>query len=101
MRLWSDIIVPSTAPNTTALMLASPTPLQRDHAAMHVGLQGVIAAEARHPGEVELAALLEILQRAAADRQPLRRTGLGVAVEQPRDIAHARRRGQQIAVAHV
>ncbi len=48
---------------------AIPCPLQRDHAAMQIGLQAVIAAEERrHSGHVELAAFLEILQRAAADR---------------------------------
>src|SRR5712691_3381599 len=63
-------------------------PLQRDHAAMQAGLQGVVAAEeSRHPGHVEFAALLEILQRAAADPQALRRTGFAEAVEYAGDIA--------------
>src|SRR6266568_8320476 len=77
-------------------------PLQRDHAAMQVGLQGVIGAEeGRHPGYVEFAALLEVLQRAAADPQALRRTGLAEAVEYASDIAQPRRRGQHIAVADI
>jgi hypothetical protein len=39
-------------------------PLLRDHAAMQVGLQAVVAAEeGRHSGDVEFAALLEIYCR--------------------------------------
>ena len=39
------------------------------------------------------------LQRAAADRQSLRRAGLAVAIEPARDVAQPRRRRQQIAAA--
>src|SRR6266700_5138324 len=75
-------------------------PLQRDHTAMQAGLQGVITAEQhRYLRHVEFAALLEILERAAADRQALLRTGFAEAIEQAGDIAHPRGRRQRVAVA--
>src|SRR5256885_9155614 len=60
-----------------------------------VGLQALLAAEARHLGHIKLAALLQVLQRAAADLQRLRRAGFAVAVEQPRDIAQPRGRSEE------
>ena len=48
-------------------------PLHRDHAAMHVGLQAMVAAEeGRHLRDIEFTTLLNVLQRAAADCQGLR-----------------------------
>src|SRR2546421_345688 len=58
--------------------------LDRDHAAMHVGLEAVLA-KCRDPGQVDLAAFLDVLQRAAGDAQILRRAGLAVTVEHARD----------------
>ena len=65
--------------------------LERDRAAMDVCLQFAIV-EARDPGELNLAALLDILERTPADRQALRRTGLGIAVEPADDVTQPRRR---------
>src|SRR3954453_16269695 len=71
-------------------------PLQRNHAAMHVGLENVLAAKSSRLRHIELAALLEILQRAAADPQRLARAGFAVAVELAGEIAQSRGRVQPV-----
>src|SRR5439155_2280876 len=70
-----------------------------DHAAMHVGADGVGQAELRGPRQLDLAALLDVLQGAAAKRKARLEATLAVAVEHARDIAHPRQRRERVAVA--
>src|SRR5262249_51969467 len=89
---------PEGLPGQHAVDVRVTEPLQRDHAAMHAGPDRVVT-EVRGLRELELAALLDVLQRAAADREILRRALLAVAVEDAGEIAHARERRERVAVA--
>src|SRR5262245_21243784 len=73
--------------------------LLRDHAAVDVGADGVGQAELRRPRQLDLAALLDILQCAAADREALPGAALAEAVEHARDIAYPRHRRERVAIA--
>ena len=86
-------------PDQHRVDIAFTNPLQADHAAVHIGLEDVIAAEeARGPRQVKLGALLEVLQGAAADAEALRRAVLRVAVELAGDVAQPRRRPPRMLV---
>src|SRR5262245_18339173 len=85
-------------PDQNAVDAGITNALQRDHAAMQVGPDRVVT-ETRGSRQLELAALLKILQRAAADREVLPRALLAVAVEDAGEIADARERRERVAVA--
>src|SRR5262249_55220288 len=73
-------------PDQHAIDVGVAEPLQRNHAAMQAGPHRGLGTEARGLRQLKLAALLDVLQVAAADREALRRTLLAVAVEDAGEI---------------